>query len=313
MGHPYRFIPPDSLVDTTLRAREGRLLLRPSSELNQILAGIVARAAELYPVKVCSCVFLGNHCHYLTIPKNSKAHSDFIRFVNSNVAREVNRLHGWSGPLWSRRHRAIVVSDEEAKQVDLLAYHLGQGTKENLVWSPCDWPGVHTAWALVNGEPLRGIWVDRTAMYRARQRGERPRKADYTVRVEVALSALPCWTDLDPLEYRRRVKRIVERIETESRDRHRLAGTRPLGVKKILAQDPQSQPRHSNRSKAPRFHAATAEASIALKQAYREFVDQFRHAADRLKCGAKATFPPGSFPPGLPWVPHKGPIVPATG
>src|SRR5690606_24203834 len=101
-----------------------------------------------------------------------------------NVAREVNRLHGWSGPLWSRRHRAIVVSDEEAKQVDLLAYHLAQGTKENLVWSPCDWPGVHTAWALVNGEPLRGIWVDRTAMYRARQRGERPRKADYTVRVD---------------------------------------------------------------------------------------------------------------------------------
>jgi hypothetical protein len=40
------------------------------------------------------------------------------------------------------------------------------------------------------------------------------------------------------------------------------------------------------------------------QQAYWEFVDCFRHAAERLRRGLEAKFPPGSFPPRLPYVPH---------
>jgi len=41
-----------------------------------------------------------------------------------------------------------------------------------------------------------------------------------------------------------------------------------------------------------------------MKQAYREFAELFRAAAQDLREGAKQViFPPGSFPPGLPYVP----------
>jgi hypothetical protein len=37
---------------------------------------------------------------------------------------------------------------------------------------PQDWPGVHSARALVNGAALTGTWFDRTQEYAARRRGE---------------------------------------------------------------------------------------------------------------------------------------------
>jgi len=42
----------------------------------------------------------------------------------------------------------------------------------------------------------------------------------------------------------------------------------------------------------------------AMKQAYREFAELFRAAAQDLRAGIQGVqFPPGSFPPGLPYVP----------
>ena len=59
--------------------------------------------------------------------------SRFMEYLNGNLAREVNRLHGRTGPVWERRYQAIVVTEEEQAQVDRLKYLLSQSVKENLV------------------------------------------------------------------------------------------------------------------------------------------------------------------------------------
>jgi hypothetical protein len=66
-----------------------------------------------------------------------------MQYVNSNIAREVGDLVGWSGPFWARRYTAIVTSNEEAAQVERFRYILSHGVKENLVERVLDWPGVH--------------------------------------------------------------------------------------------------------------------------------------------------------------------------
>ena len=43
-----------------------------------------------------------------------------------------------------------VVTDEEAAQIERLAYILGQSVKENLVERVCQWPGVHCAGCFPN-------------------------------------------------------------------------------------------------------------------------------------------------------------------
>ena len=88
-----------------------------------------------------------------------------MEYALSNLAREVNRRTGWSGPVFHGRYSMIVVTDEEAAQAERLKYVLAQGCKENLVERPRDWPGVGSVRCLLEGEPLSGHWFDRTLEY----------------------------------------------------------------------------------------------------------------------------------------------------
>ena len=85
--------------------------------------------------------------------------SEFMCYLNSNLAREVGRLADWKEKFWGRRYQSIVVSDEEEAQISRLRYILAHGAKEGLVGSPLQWPGAHAAPALVTGDPLVGVWT----------------------------------------------------------------------------------------------------------------------------------------------------------
>ena len=295
---------PRALYEITCRCLQGRFLLCPSSMLNRLLIGVIGRALSLFDLELCFVVFLSNHAHFLVVPKDGEALSGFMQHVNSNVAREAGRLHRWKEKFWSRRARVIWTSDEPEAQIARLVYLLEQGVKEGLVWSPYDWPGVHSAWALAYGQPLKGIWIDRTALYRANKRGKQLERHQFVTEYEVRLAPLPCWAELEAKEVQRRVRELVLHIETAARERHRTRNSNPMGPEKICRQDPHAQPATSKRSPAPKCHTATVEEWVCYQQAYREFVDCFRHAAERLRRGLEAKFPPGSFPPRLPYVPH---------
>ena len=152
-------------------------------------------------MKIVGPAYLSNHGHLLLRPDTTKQLSEFMRYVNSNVARKVGRLHGWTGKFWSKRYSAIIVSDEEEAQVARLRYLLSQGVKEGLVERPEDWPGVHLARALHSGyeQISGGIWHDRSAQYRAETGAgsKRVRTVDFIEKnLAIKLSPLPCWENL---------------------------------------------------------------------------------------------------------------------
>jgi len=81
-----------------------------------------------------------------------------------------------------------------------------------------------------------------------------------------------------------------------------------LGSRRILHQNPHERPAKSERSPAPRCHAATKAARIDFARDYARFRGDFRGAAEDLKSGLrKPRFPIGSFPPGLPYVRSRAP------
>src|SRR4051794_19361163 len=123
MGRKLRYIPEGgALVEVTCRTLHGRLLLRPSPELNDITAGILGRAQRLYPVDLVAFVPLGNHYDLILWAKSAKRLSEFTGYFNSNLAREVGRLTGWTGKVWETRYQAIVISPEEEAQAARLKY-----------------------------------------------------------------------------------------------------------------------------------------------------------------------------------------------
>ena len=168
---------------------------------------------------------------------------------------------------------------------------------------PQDWPGVHCAKALIEGEPLTGHWFDRSREYAARNQRQGFDRLRYATEESVVFSPIPCWAHLPPDVYRARIKALVDSIIAEAALARSVTGRPVEGVASILLHDPQSRPAKLSRSPAPLVHAATKAARKAFYKMYAWFVAAFRSAAEKLKQGDREpSFPIGSFPPGLPFV-----------
>jgi len=303
MSRRIRFIPEGgALVEVTCRALHSRLLFCPSPDLNTIVIGALARAKHRYGVRVCCFVCVSNHFHLLLEVDDARQLGNFMSHFSSKLAREVGRLTGWTEKVFGRRYQAIVVSREEAAQMERLRYGLAHGCKEDLVERPRDWPGVHAVRALLEGEILEGLWFDRTQEYAARRRGEAFDRLQYATRELLELDPLPCWRHLPEERRRERITALVADIEAEASARRKRTGAQPLGVAAVLAQNPLRRPERTKTSPAPAFHAASQAARREHRGFYAEFVAAYRDAADKLRAGAHAVFPIGSFPPALPFV-----------
>ena len=229
MARRLRYIPPGgALVEITCRTIQGRLLLRPSTGLNDVTLGVLARAARLASLLIHAYAFLSNHYHLLVTVADAQQLAEFMNYLNSNLAREAGRLVRWREKFWGRRYQAVLVSEEEAAQVGRLSYVLAHGVKEGLVASPLDWPGVHCARALTEGTIVSGHWHDRTLKSKARRKGLPLDPQAFVECEELSLAPLPCWKSLPPDEYRARVQELIAEIEATALVRQEETGKPPL-------------------------------------------------------------------------------------
>jgi REP element-mobilizing transposase RayT len=294
MGRKLRHLPGDNhLVEVTCRVVQGRFLLRPSPKLNAIIYGALARFQKRYAMTICGFVYMSNHCHLLLKPTSVRQLANFMRDVNSKIAKEVDKLHNWKGGIFPRPYTDVIVSHEPEDQIRRLGYLLSQGTKEKLVASPKQWPGASSTKALLSGSTIEGIWINRSAQYKAWERGELNPDHRFTTTHRLELSPIPCWEHLKPHQYQARVRAMVHEIEEG------MEGTAVLGREAILAQDPQGQPASKQRrTPAPRFHAVQPQVRRALEWSYRLFRIAYRQASEALREGKPVQFPPGCFAPG---------------
>ena len=302
MGRRLRYIPPGGcLVEVTNRTIQGRYLLRPSQQLNELLIGILGRAQRLYGVELHACSVLSNHYHLLLTVKSALQMARFMAYFQGNLAKEAGRLHRWRGPFRHRRYQHVLVSEEEAAQIGRLRYILANGCKENLVSSPLDWPGVNSTHALLYDEQLQGFWINRTQERFASLTTKKDR-SQFREPENVRFSPLPCWKGLQSSDFRLHVRDLVTQIEAETAVRHQTDGTQPLGSQTILRLDPHDLTLRSKWSPAPMFHCASKQARSALREAYGLFCSAFRQAANSLRAGdSLAVFPEGAFPPAMPF------------
>jgi hypothetical protein len=156
---------------------------------------------------------------------------------------------------------------------------------------------------LLTGDPLVGVWYDRTQEYRYRLRGKEPEPMQFATVETLTLDPLPCWKHLPAEEYRERMAEIVAEVIAEARAAREAKGVEPLGADAIRRQQPHTRPNRTKKSPEPLFHTASRRAYLELREAYSRFVAAFRDAAEKLKAGDRlVTVPEGSFPPALPFV-----------
>ncbi len=298
-----RFVPPGGeLQSISIRCFQGRFLLKPSQRANDLIVGVLAKAQRRTGVKVFHVAFLSNHAHLLIEVEDALQRARFMAFVNSNVAKELGRLHAWNGRFWAERYAASMVTRDEETQLYTLRYLLAQGVKENLVEKVGDWPGVHTGALRFAGDRVQGIWVDRTGFYKARRtiKGRKEaREADFEEKVELVLSPLPCWAELSEEEHLARLRQLVAEVEAEAEAERRSAhALRPPGPRRILQLAPHHRPEKLKKSRLKLVYAMSDEVRRPFLEAFRLFHQAYREAAERLKAGVwDVVFPAGCFPP----------------
>ncbi len=147
-----------------------RSLLRPSRDINEVIRGILGKAQKMYGIQIHLFVFISNHYNLICTIPDTKTLADFECCLNGNLAREINRLLGRQGPVWSDRYHSIEILDDSA-MVGRAHYLMSHGCKEGLVNRPTDWPGVTIVEALLTGEPIRGFRFNRSTEGYERSQG----------------------------------------------------------------------------------------------------------------------------------------------
>ena len=278
MPRPIRNFKPGTTLEITSRTIQSRFLLKPSQLVTLILLGVLGRAAKMYDIQLHAFVFLSNHFHLLLTIPDVGSLALFMNYLKTNISKECGKIYDWKGTLWDRRYTAIPILDDAAL-VERLDYILEQGCKENLVDDPRKWPGASSVNALINGTTPKGLWFDRTAEYNARRAGKEFGTYDFAEEVTVPLTPIPCWADLTDQEYSARVLDTVEEITRSTKARHRANGTKPLGVKKIVAQNPHAKPDATKNSPAPLCHASRRARRKEFIRRYRAFLDEYRESS----------------------------------
>ena len=294
---------PNAGVSVMNRCIQGRYLLKPSPRLNAIIIGALAKAREKYPVEIYSGAFASSHFHLHLQAPTVKIQADFMAHFTRKLSFETGILYNWETSTFPDRYHASEVSEEPEAQIRRLVYHLKHGAKEGLVSSPLDWPGVNFVDALITGEPLKGIWVDRSGYYRACRRDQEVTLEDFTEHLELPIAPLPCWAHLSQESRRDLILDIIRKIEEETAAHHAENGTSPLGAEAVLACDPHYYPAKLRKSPKPLFHAFRKKVRQEMKEAFSRILAVYCEAAKRVRAGERdVVFPENTFPPGLPFV-----------
>ncbi len=299
MGWPLRMFEEEGYYFVTSRCFQGRLLLRPSQEVNEVVGGVLAKAVQQSggAVRLHAFTFASNHFHLLVWAQGA-ALASFMQYLRANLSRKVGRLVDWRGGFWERRYSAEPVLDDAA-MVGRLRYILAHGVKEGLVEKCAEWPGLTCLSQLLG--PARRVfrWFNWTKRWSARRREDVVEGAgryaeEWAESVELEVAPLPCWERRSEEERRREVRALLGDVEEEARSK----GKPSLGAAAVRAQHPHTRPERLARSPRPLGHASTRQALRELREQYHAFVAAFREAAERWRRGDfSARFPLFSFPP----------------
>lgn len=306
--HHARFHDPSVVYHVLWRTFQGRMLLTPCDELNDIAAGVIARAQQVYKdTRLYSLAFLSNHCHMMLRGPADQI-PGFIGFIKRELSRRWGDAAGWPDSLWSKTYHSTALPTAESQQ-RCFAYVLSQGVKEGLIATPEQWPGIHIAHQVIEGRQLRGRWLNGTAyakaLFRDRERkaSKGVTRADFMEELIVRVDSLPCWEGLTVEQVAEEIstmrKRIIEEGE-QHRAGHPVMKTALLRRRRFdERRELPPPPWWENRRRLVCWSSPKDLHTRDYLRCYWEFQQGFRRASETWLRGIDvACFPAASFRPG---------------
>lgn len=143
MTRPRRVLPGRTYL-LTRRCSEQRFFLRPDPPVRQIFEYVLGLACEQFEIHLHAYVVMSNHYHLVVTDPHGHV-SDFEQYLNSLVARAINRLRGRTERFWAPApYNGVDLLDEESI-FERLAYVHANPVKARLVDRACHWKGATSA------------------------------------------------------------------------------------------------------------------------------------------------------------------------
>ncbi len=292
----------DAVYAEVKRTVDRQFLLKPTPEVRNIIGACLGRALQKYPVQLHWAA--SNTTHFgvgrSALPGMLDNLSRFNQYFYGLLSRELNKLWGREGPMWSTRSRSAEAIDDDAAE-DRLFYEVTNMVKDGLVDRVTHSEGFNCYGTLATGEKEKFWYLDWTSWWN--DGGPRNKKpvSEYKVWVEVEYTPLPKWRQMTPDQRQAHFRREVRKIEQEARKEREREGRPVMGPQKLAKLDPRDRPKTEAKSgPQPLCHASTKEAAEEYKKEFKVFLDHYYRASGLYREGHfDVEFPEGSFRPPL--------------
>ena len=291
----------------TTRILKG-LPLVPNEYMILMLESIIARAKELYDIKISHLLFMANHLHCIVVVDNPSDVSEFMRYIKAESAHAINKMMGnRSGDVWEDRFDSPAILDIE-KLKEQIVYTYTNPQKANLVDKIEHYPGLNTWDAFVNGNTLRrtlrlsrkshSFIPKKASLERKRRHAETLKESSrgtnsYLIEPQAAFECFD-----SEQSYQEFIQEIIDMVrdkEQELREQRSSA----IGAKRLCSQCMYKPHTPKKFGKKMLCLGSTKEIRRAYIDFFKALRDECIQAYQRIAVGCKNTlFPPGFFLPG---------------
>jgi REP element-mobilizing transposase RayT len=267
------------------RCSERRFFLKPSKALNDVVAYVLAVAAERYGVVIHGFCVLSNHFHCVLTDARGNLPA-FEQYLDSLVARSINALYGRWESFWAPGSYSAVTLSSAEDVLSKLAYVLANPTTAGLVRRASEWPGLWSGPHRIGAGPV----LVRRPEHFFRASGPMP------VTTALELVCPPGFESVDA--FRRQLAAAVTALEDAAARDLASQGHSFLGARRVLAQKPGARPAagEPRRRLNPRVAGRDKWKRIEAISRLKSFLGEYRAAWLSFTRGVRDTiFPPGTY------------------
>ena len=286
MKLPRRIIPGTTYF-ITRRCTRRQFLLKPSKMVNQIFAYCLAWASATTNVRVHAFVVMSNHWHAVVTDTNGRL-PEFTELLHKFVAKCINTLLGRWENLWSTEKCSYVELGGAEDILNKIVYVICNPVISGLVGTYRQWPGLVSLPEDYLNPPEE---IKRVSIF-FREDGTAPKV------VNLELSIPPAFEEIGAEEFARLVESRCAKREQEVKEKMKVEGRKPLGVKRILKQKPTDSPatESPHRNLNPRVASVNKWRRLEAARRIKSFIKLYREAWEKFKAGMRdVLFPEGTY------------------
>jgi putative transposase len=153
MSRPRQILPGGTYL-ITRRTLRRHLLLRPDSEMRELVVYLLAVSAERSGILVHGFCAMSTHMHLVVTDPRGELPC-FLEYFHRLLALATKVLRKWEGAVWDHEQTSVVRLETSEAIVDKLGYVLANPVAAGLVRYARDWPGAKSHPEDLGGATMR--------------------------------------------------------------------------------------------------------------------------------------------------------------